>query len=270
MAGKLIKKDEAENTAVDMFGNPCAVPAHIGNQRRGSEEVSSEDTSLPRLSLIQDLSPQRKKTESAYIPGAEEGMIFNTATLELLGTEVTFIPVYFRKEYLLWANRDKVAGGGFAGAYASESLAYEAKDKLEDSDNYDVIDTHQQFGILVHPDHCEDRPHIEEVVISCSKTQMKPSRQLNTMVQQTGMDRFAKAYKMSAVQAKNAKGSFFNWSPRQMGYVPEHLFELAEKLYDGIKTGMKDVNRDYEGESTRVDDNDMGTENKPNKPVDEM
>lgn len=246
MAGKKI---EEQSTGMALFEEGAVVPSYISDTRRGSEEVKSDDTSLPRLSLIQDLSPQRKKNEPQYIEGAEEGMIFNTASLKLLGESVIFIPVYFRKEYLIWADRDKISGGGFAGAYATEAEALDARDQLDDGDKYDVIDTHQQFGILVHPDHTEERPHVEEVVISCSKTQMKPSRQLNTMIQTSGGDRFARAYRMSAVQAQNAKGKFYNWAPKQLGYVPEHLFKMAEGLYDVIKAGKKDVSRDYEADN---------------------
>lgn len=249
MAGKTLQKQEA-NTELDMFSNER--PDHIGEGHRGSEEVGTNDTSLPRLEIIQDLSPQRKRSEAAYIEGAEEGMIFNTASQQLLGGEVILIPVYFRKEWLLWQDRQKSGGeGGFGGAYASEAEAQAALELLDKQENWDIIDTHQHFCMLVNAD-----KSVTEVVLSMSKTKMKPSRQWNTMVQTAGGDRFSRAYRLSVVQVKNAKGSFFNWNVKQLGFVPKELFEKAEFLYDAIKGGQRDVNRNYDA-APKDDANDM-------------
>lgn len=236
--GKVATKDA--NTAVDLFSSDR--PDYIGDTRRGSEDVGSQDTSLPRLELIQDLSPQRDKDEAAYIEGAESGMIFNSATSELLGNEVTFIPVYFRSEYLVWGDRQQ--GGGFAGAYLTEDEALAAIDQLEKPEIYEAIKTHQQFGMLVHPD-----KRVEEVVISMAKTKMKVSKRLNTMIQTSGGDRFARGYKLTVEREQNAKGKFFNWGVKQLGFVPKDLYEKAEALYAAIKGGERDVNRDYSTES---------------------
>ena len=60
------------------------LPAYMkegGN--RGSENVTSQDVMLPRIDIIQDMSPQHKKTKPEYIEGAEVGMLFNTLTMDL-------------------------------------------------------------------------------------------------------------------------------------------------------------------------------------------
>jgi len=44
-------------------------PAWMGDSIRGSEEVTIQDVTIPRLSIIQDLSPQRKKNNAEYIEG---------------------------------------------------------------------------------------------------------------------------------------------------------------------------------------------------------
>ena len=252
MAGKNVAKKD-EETGVAMFGGER--PDWVGEHGRGSEGVTSDDMSLPRLSIIQDLSPQRKKSEDAYIDGAEEGMIFNTASNALFADgNVTVIPCYFRSEFAVWKDRQK--GGGFGGAFASEEAAEQWISEQEAPADWEASYTHQHFCILVHPDHTEAKPHLEDVVISMSRSQLKPSRKWNTMVQSAGGDRFSRAYKCSVIQDSSNKGDFFNWSIKQLGYVPEHLFKRAEATYEAVKAGQKDVSRDMPV-TERVDANDM-------------
>lgn len=241
-----------EDQELALFGDER--PDYVTDNARGSEGVGIDDMSLPRLSIIQDLSPQRKKSEDAYIDGAEEGMIFNTASNALYATgKVTIIPCYFRAEYVAWKDREK--GGGFGGAFDSEDKAEAFIKTQESPDDWAVSYTHQHFCIMVHPDHSETKPHLEDVVISMSRSQLKPSRKLNTMVQQAGGDRFSRAYVMSVVGDKGPKGAFFNWSAKQLGYVPKYLFDKAEATYEAVKAGQKDVARDLPVE--RADANDM-------------
>ena len=54
-----------------------------GQESRGSEDVTANDVIIPRLDIIQGLSPQKDKTHAKYIKGAEEGVIFNSVTGEL-------------------------------------------------------------------------------------------------------------------------------------------------------------------------------------------
>lgn len=242
MAGnkkELVTKDE--NTSLFLEDRPD----HIGTTRRGSEGVKAEDMSLPRLEIIQDLSPQRKKNEPQYIPGAEEGMAFNTASGELYGTEITIVPVFFRKEFLLW--KDRKAGGGFGGAFSTLEQAEDELNNKEEPEKWMINDTQQHFCLLVHPDCTPDNLHIEEVVLSLSKSKMKAGRKLNTLVQQAGVDRWGRAYKFSVIQDSNENGTFFNWGVKQLGYTPKFIAELAERVYEAVKAGTKDVSRDHSG-----------------------
>lgn len=230
-----------EEQALALFGNDR--PDYVTDTGRGSEGVTTDDMSLPRLSIIQDLSPQRKKSEDAYIDGAEEGMIFNTASNTLYSSgQVTVIPCFFRAEYVAW--KDRLKGGGFGGAFATEDEAQDWISRQESPADWDVSYTHQHFCTMVHPDHTEAKPHLEDVVISMSRSQLKPSRKWNTMVQQAGGDRFSRAYRLSVVQDKSEKGQFYNWQVKQLGYVPEHLFKKAEATYEAVKAGQRDVSRD--------------------------
>ena len=207
---------------------------------KGNEEVTFDDLTIPRLDVIQDLSPQHKKNKPEYIEGAEPGLLFNTVTSALYGSEVMFVPVYYRKEWVIW--KDIKAGGGFRGAHATKALALEALQELDDADQCDIQDTGQHFGLIVHS---ADR--IEEVVISMSKSKMKVSRQLNSMIKIRGGDRFSSAYSIKAIEDQNAAGQdYWNLSVKPLGFVSEEIFAIGEKLYEQVKLGTKDVDRDKE------------------------
>ena len=238
-------------------------PSYMGDQNRGSEEVTITDITIPRLSMVQDLSPQRKKNNAEYIEGCEEGMLFNTVTNQLYPDPVLFVPVYFRLEWLVWKHRD--AGGGLQGVCASEAeavalvgahpLAGQVTEKQEPV--LEVQDTAQHFGLLLDPNSPAEDPRATEIVVSMSKSQLKPSRQLNSQIRIAGGDRFERYYRLSAVQVDGARGEYYNWKVEQLGFVAEKVFAQAEALYESVVSGKRDVERDDATSEEEVDDSNM-------------
>lgn len=225
-------------------------PDWMGDEQRGSENVTIQDVTIPRLSMVQDLSPQRKKNNAEYIEGCEEGMLFNTVTTELYTEGVLFVPVYFRLEWLVWKHRD--AGGGLQGVFATQEEAVEfvgqhplAGQVTEKNEPVlDVQDTAQHFGLLLDPNSPAEDPRATEIVISMSKSQLKPSRQFNSQIRIAGGDRWERLYRFSAVQVDGGKGEYYNWKVEQLGFVSEAIFVQAEVLYDSVKSGKRDVGRE--------------------------
>lgn len=210
---------------------------------RGSEGVSTADLVIPRLEIIQDLSPQRKKSDPAYIEGAEEGMMFNTVTKELYPTGVIIVPVLFRKEYIVWKLRKK--GGGFQGSFASMEEAESVRQNLENPDDFESVDTHQNFCLLVRPESTADDPVVDEVVLSFAKSKAKIGRQLNSIIKMRGGDRWSSAYRIEVVPATNKNGdAFFNFKVTPIGYVSPAMAAVAERMYEDVKAFRKDVARD--------------------------
>ncbi len=237
MTKQIAKKEESELLVAETMPD-------FMNQgpSRGNEDVTVDDLSIPRLDVIQSLSPQRKKSDPAYIEGAEEGMLFNSVTQALYGTEVAFVPVFFRKEYVVWKDRD--AGGGFCGAFSSQAEAQREADAL--GPNHEVVDTAQHFGLIVH-----SASNFEEVVISMAKSKMKTSRQLNTLCKMAGGDRFSSLYNVKAVEVNGDKGDYYSMTVKRMGYVSEELYRVGEALYNAVSGGERDVNYvEAEAEST--------------------
>jgi len=170
-------------------------------------------------------------------------MLFNTVSRELYGNKILFIPVYFRKEWIIWKIRKK--GGGFNGAFATEKEAYAELAKLEGpEEDYEVLDTGQHFGLILKSGSTVEIPVTEMVVISMSKSKMKVSRQLNTMAKMAGGDRFSLLYEIGTAEDQNQAGdSYQNLTVKSLGFVSEASYRLAEKAYEDVSSGNKDVSR---------------------------
>lgn len=207
--------------------------------QRGSEDVSMNDIILPRLDVLQALSPQIKKKDPKYIEGAEQGVIFNTVSGELYGDSITFIPVKFQREFIVWKDRD--SGGGYNGSFPTEEEALAEIRNLENPDLYEAIETHVHFILLVRED-----GKTEEAVLSLSKSKRKVSRKLNTLVQMVPVDRFARMYKLSAVEATGPKGDYYSFDVSPIGYVNEALYKKGEATYLAIQAGERKVDRTVE------------------------
>lgn len=206
------------------------------NSYRGSEDVTSKDIILPRVDVLQALSPQIKKSDPQYIEGAEQGIIFNTLSGELYGENITFIPVVFKREYIVW--QDRKAGGGFRGAFQTAEEAENEREKLENPDGHEVVETHVHFVLIVHDD-----GRTEEAVLSMAKSKRKVSRKLNSLIQMVPGDRFARVYKLSAIEVDGPKGEYWSFEVGSLGYASKELWEAGQRTYEAITRGERGIDR---------------------------
>jgi len=230
MASKDLKKNDGIGALVTSDR-----PAYLDPEsRRGSEDVTQEDITLPRIEVLQALSPKSKRNDPKYIEGAEQGMIFNTISGELYGGEIVFIPIVFRKEWIIWQSRK--SGGGFVGTFPTEDDAEAARAELENPDDHEVNLHAVNFVYLVRDDGA-----LEEAVLSWSRSKLKVSRKLNALVQMGVGDRFSKAYKLRAIEEKGKKGEYYSYEVKPLGYVSEGIYRKAENLFNAIKAGERAV-----------------------------
>lgn len=203
---------------------------------RGSEEVTAKDIILPRIDVLQALSPQIKKTDPQYIEGAEQGIVFNTVSGQLYGSQITFVPIKFSREFIVW--QDRKAGGGFRGAFPTAEEAEQERQMQENPDGHEVVETHVHFILLVHPD-----GRLEEAVLSLSKSKRKVSRKLNTLVQMIPGDRFGRAYRLTAIEVDGPKGEYWSFDVASIGYVAKPVWEKGRDTYEAITRGERGIDR---------------------------
>ena len=243
------KKPEAPKNEVQKNGNGGGLaiatdqPEWLQKGNRGSENVETRDLILPRLGQIQALSPQIKKSDPTYIEKAEQGQLFNPLTSEIYGESITFVPIIFRKVWVIFKDRKK--GGGFFGAYASDKEALDFIRKAENNDGMESIESHEHIGMLVAPS-----GEMTQMVVTCTRSKIKASRKLNSLVSLAGVDRFAKAYEIRSVEDQNRTGdSYWNLDIRSLGFVPKDTYTAMAEQYEVLKnmtitTNYNDGNSD--------------------------
>lgn len=229
------KKEVIEKNVNDQM------PSYIKQgQARGNENVSNDDLQLPRIDVLQALSPQINKKKDEYIDGAESGMLFNTLTGELYPDGVHITPVSFVKRHLVWVDRKKDQDGGLRGVFDTSVEAEEFVMSQDDEDKLEVVPTAEHLVML------DDGT---EVIISMAKSKMKVSRKFNSLVRLNGGDRFSRRYRVTSVDDKGAQGEFQNISISNAGYPPEDVYLRAEKLYEAIESGAtKQATGNYDSE----------------------
>jgi hypothetical protein len=216
---------------------------------RGQENVGSDDLVIPRLDVVQALSPYRKRDDPKFIKGAEEGNLINSVTLQNYGESVIVVPLYYRKDFLVWKDRkkDPSGQGGFYGAYRTqeEARARISQESPESQPNIVIVDTPLHFCLLLNGDRAE------EIVLSMPRSKAKHSRRWNSLVKLAGGDSFSRAYRIKAQFEKGAKGDFYNFDIQPAGFPSKGLYDKAESIYKAFASGERkfEVKHEEEDES---------------------
>ena len=221
------------NKAITSFTPATTMPAHLQQgSGLGNENVTASDMTIPRLELIQQLSPQLMKKNAKYIEGAELGHMFDSLTGELF-TSVFVINLYYETKYAVFKQRN--LGGGFEGNF---DTAQDAMDHLVarslDPKQYDIVETAIHKCLMLDENGNPKQP----VLIYMSGSKMKISSQWNTQIQLEGKgaDRFATVWTLSANEETNRAGQpYQNYKVTFAGFAGEALYNEAKKTYFSMK-----------------------------------
>lgn len=246
---KLDKENElatTQETGLATSAVPDYMKKYLGDQR-GNEQVSVEDVTMPRLEIVQSLSACRDKESPDYIPGAEEGLLYNNLTRQLYGKSVILIPVAFKKEYLLWQDLKK--GGGFGGAYDTEGQALAAQSAQDNPQDWEVTLTHQHICFRYDP----ETQTAEELAVSMARSKLKTSRRFNSLIRMVGasMPRFARMYKISGQKVANKMNqTYYNYAiepiPSPHCWTPEQFLPRIEQVFELVQSGAMTVDRSFD------------------------
>lgn len=190
----------------------------------GQELVGKDDLAIPRVRILQSNSAQCNKADTGkYIKGAEVGDFFNTVDETMYSGEdgIVVIPVTYRRAYIEWTPIDN--GGGFVADHGvDESILNQTtkdeknRDMLENGNQ--IVTTAEYFAFMVDVKTGAFQP----IVITMSSTQLKKSRQLNTMINQYQVKRgsgegsfnpasFYRAYRLTTIPESNEHNSWFGF-----------------------------------------------------------
>jgi hypothetical protein len=243
------QKAPAVQTQTDL-----AVPDYIkqGAKGRGLENVNKEDLILPRIKLLQPLSPE------VADKGMKEGHFINSLTGADYGDSITFIAITHFKSRIYWQDRDE--GGGMLCSSDNAAIPRDLNAPGE------IAKSLKMTGFK-KPSSCDDCPFRDwdneaakekdqkpkctifynfpaivsgdsiPVAISMDRTKIRAAKRLLSMSTYMGsnIDMFAKMYKITAVKEKKDQYTYYNMVVEPAGFVSQEQFKLAEGLYDSFK-----------------------------------
>lgn len=214
----------------------------------GFEEADGASYAIPFLRVLQAMSPQCKKSDGAYIKGAEEGMFINTVNNQLFdGVEdgVTVIPCHYRRKYIEWSGTLQ-EGGGYIREYDVAEGEAVLRKCTRDSDGNDrieggqhiLVDVREHYCLLVKPD-----GSFEPILLSMGSTQIKKSKKWMSLMQGLKIGdhtapMFSQKYHITTVPETKDSFSWFGLKIEHAGQVTEvRLYQAAKAFRDMVKSG---------------------------------
>ncbi len=218
------------------------VPSHLidVDKSLGFENMRGQDIIIPRLKLIQALSPE---TDAGT---AKPGDILDSLSAQIVipkDEQASIIPVFHYLEWIEWAARSSNEGILSRSLDPQSALAQSVMNQekviLDDREVWRVTEYHQ-FIVLV-PSISISMP----VAIGCAKTNHKKGRQLLALARYRGpKPLFAGRYKMTSKKETNKQNqSYFVFeftNDESQPWTSEEEFIAAKACYEGAKEAYDD------------------------------
>jgi hypothetical protein len=182
----------------------------------GFENVSAKDLLIPRITILQKMSPQLEKGKPEYIQGAEYGNFCDTGTGEAF-PELVVVPCFFAMQYLEWAPRNTGKGliknHGTDASCLKNATPDEKRRMTLPNGNY-IAET-ASFYIL------NLSANGRKSFIPLTSTGLKASRRWLTLLTSERLKRpdgsefqpplWYRSWKVTSVDEQNAEGSWKAW-----------------------------------------------------------
>lgn len=229
----------AEKKSLAAF-NPTSAPCAAAQTApaMGNDNVGAGDQAIPRLNILQALSPQLDDSSAKYIDGAKAGYLAESISGDVFD-QLFVVNLDYKREYAVFKKR--TVGGGYLGSYGSEEEAQAALDAGVDgqgntinASDYDIVE--QGNHVLLMLD--ETGAPVSPALMSFSSTALKVSKAWNSQLlkKNEGLSRFASVWSLSTIKESNNRGSWYAPKVEFAGYCPDELFQEAEKVYSDFKS----------------------------------
>lgn len=206
------------NTAVATKPETGVAKFAYGDGPTGYENQTAEDQSIPLIVVLQDNSPQLKKSNAKHIAGASAGMLFNIATEECVDGDdgLLFVAALTQHQFVEFRPRDQ--GGGFVGFHeTTDPIVVAAKSRSTQFGKYgteagnELVETFSIYAVLCD----EQQTPLGFAVIPCSSMKIKPYKSWNNRVRAVAVNKravplMANLCRLRTVSDKNSKGEFYN------------------------------------------------------------
>ena len=217
-----------KNEISEKKNTDIAVPSEFYDDAgSGLENIGAEDVTIPRLKILQAMSPEVNKHDGKYVDGASTGDIIKTVTSTVYNESnpLIVLPVAYKRLFLEWTPRE--SGGGLVAQHDDPAVLEKTtkneqyQDVLENGNYIQTSATH--FVLVINADGSYDT-----AMISMAGTQLKRSRTWNSMMASVKMKSgdkvftpptFSHKYGLNCVQESNDRGTWFGWGITAKGQV---------------------------------------------------
>jgi hypothetical protein len=252
-----------KSTPAEELRKNAAVEAELEHLQEdglgGFEQLNADVTAFPFIRVLQDLSPQLKKSKPEYLEDAESGMLYNTVSHRLMEPPVEIVVGKFERAFIQW----KPDRGGFVAAHEPDEIERlmklgrilrNEKGQLYSPENGNLFQENYIYYV-VFPDYIEDGV----CLLSLTSTQLKEARRWNRLLLNTfipGTGRRAMPYflrwNITTPEMKNDKGDWRGLKVEFAGFVGPETLELVTEERKALPDVKPDL-RLLEGGSTVVD-----------------
>ena len=265
-----------------------SIPEYMrGDAGKGTENIDQSDMEIPRLKLIQALSPELEQYKDL-----RPGMFFHTAEELVLPGTINVVPVYIARRALLWNPRDN--GGGIL-ARADDGKRWEPSNaefsvKLDRKDGGAAVKWNTKRNVVesgllnwgsLNPEDKQSPPagtlmydyvvmfpdykDLSPAVFTFQRSSLKAGKKFN---QKLGLGRipiFGTKWKLSAIEATNRSGQkFFNVSVSGNGFVVQEIYEKYKELNRSFnEAGYKLSDEESLREGEDLEENETEENGKP-------
>lgn len=186
----------------------------MGGVGTGFENVRQQDVLIPRLTILQGLSPQVIPSKSQYDKEARVGDIYDTGMSQIFKS-VHILPLHFVVQWLEWAPRSSTKGliAIHDEPPAKDKYVINEKGQMITKEGNLIQETAQIYCLNLD---ANGRP----CFIPFSSTQLKKARKLmtyatNERVMSNGVEQtpplFFRSYLLDVVPESNANGDWMGW-----------------------------------------------------------
>lgn len=227
-------------------------PAYIPSGSVGLEEADNQDFTIPRLSICQSNSPQRKRTNAKYIEGLIEGQLFNTLTGEIYDQEIDCVPLYMIKTRIKFTPMEE--GGGIEcqsfnaidGGRLCETCAACPHSQFQEEEAPACYLIYSYPSLIVR----DGRLTSELIAMSFKSASTKVARNFNTLVRMRNAPMYAAMVHVTPLPDVGAGQEFFNFKLEPKGWLDDQMFKDVSTFYESLNRESIKVHAHDEPEPT--------------------
>jgi len=234
MAKKIVPATAGTSTPVLSSNNiESLMRQHAG---AGHENITADDLLIPRLTILQGLSPQVAQGRPEYDPDARVGQIYDVGMREGWPA-ISIVVAHYTRVWNEWL--PPTVGKGIARQHTTNAIMSNARpgqDGKPTLQNGNTIAETAEFYVL------NLTAGGRKSFIPMASTQLKEAKRLTTYMvneEATGQDGriykppfFYRTYELSAVPTSNAKGTWMLWKIERGPLLSE--LPDAEKLFSDV------------------------------------